>query len=368
MNSTAPTADVDEQIAAILTEAAETATESSGISIELRQVMIESPGQAEGTILSLINDGVSVIITGCDDATIPAVVQAATANELLALTGCVSLPRPDIGRLAAEIDSELFIDLSNLADNATAIANHAASSDFASVGVIRSNLFPDVERTCIDLQNEVANPSNDALAQTDTGQVPPGTVRVGAEIIFTELVDAPGDVATDLLGSLGEADLDAVVICALPPTVGDVVSALRESGFDQPVIVPWYGDAQVWESDTTNVFVITPASRYGDDPQTATASLFDALVADGRDPNAVDVVTADALSVLTHAAASGGSVGSRSLADTIQSGDAFERGEGVSGLLGPGNEEIPVRRVYRVIEINDGEATFVAEASALAAE
>ena len=171
VNGDAPTAEFDAQIEAILEEAAISTAAETGISIDLRPVSITTPGQAEGAMLSLINDGVNVVITGCDDATVPAVVEAATANELLAVTGCVSLPRPDIDRLSSEINSDLFIDLSALRDNARAIANHADAEGFSSLAVVGSTLVPDVERVCVDLQDELAPEVNVEGEPEATGDV-----------------------------------------------------------------------------------------------------------------------------------------------------------------------------------------------------
>lgn len=358
VNEAAPTALFDAQIETILAEAALGVTEATGVSIDLRSVSIERTGQANGTVSSLINDGVSVIITGCDDATVPSVVEAATGNELLAVTGCMSLPRPDIDRLGSEIDDDLFIDLSDLSDSADAIANFVQGTlDASSVGVIASDLFPDVERTCIDL---VPDGDADAISTSDGGAL---LDVAPLSTTFTELLDAPTEVVSELQSSAGDETLDAIVICALPPTVGDVVGALRIAGFDQPIVLPWHADGQQWDDATTNVFVVTPASRYGDDPAMDVNELFQTLADVGEEPNAVDVVTADTLRVLANAATAGGSVGSRSLADTIRNSAAFpvEGIDGLSGALITSSTDHAVERVYRVIEIEDGEPSFLTE-------
>lgn len=358
VNESAPTADFDARIEAILAEAALGVSNATGISIDLRSVSVESPGQANGTVSSLINDGVSVIITGCDDATVPSVVEAATTNELLAVTGCISLPRPDIDRLSDQVDDDLFIDLSDLSDSAEAIANFVQGSlEATSVGVIQSDLFPDVERTCTDLLNQPDDTPDDAVGDT-------ALLNISSSLTaFTELVDSPAAVVADLQSLVGDAPPDAFVICALPPTVGDVVAALRGAGFDQPVVVPWHGDTQLWDGATSDVFIVTPASRYGDDPAAEVNALFAALADGGEEPDAVDVVTADTLRVLAVAATAGGSVGSRSLADTIRDSTAFpvDGIPGLSGALVTSSADHPIERVYRVIEIADGEPSFLTE-------
>lgn len=389
VNGDAPTAEFDAQIEAILEEAAISTAAETGISIDLRPVSIATPGQAEGAMLSLINDGVNVVITGCDDATVPAVVEAATANELLAVTGCVSLPRPDIDRLSSEINSDLFIDLSALRDNARAIANHADAEGFSSLAVVGSTLVPDVERVCVDLQDELAPEVNvegepeatgdvvdvegEQLLDEDEdedevgdGVVDDQSVSIIAKVNFVELVDAPGNVVSDLVAATEVDPPDAIVVCALPPTVGDIVSELRNRGFDQPVILPWYGDGQTWADGTRDVFIVTPASRYGDDPAELTTSLFEALTIDGEQPDAVDIVTADTLSVLSDAAARSGSVGSQRVATAIRNGDLTTPISGISGSLHVGGDDLtPVQRVYRVVAIEEGRASFLREVNSL---
>lgn len=361
VNEAAPTASFDSEIEAILKQAAAILELDSSLGVDFRTISVETPGQAEGGVLSLINDGVSIVVTGCDDATVPSVVEAATNNELLAVTGCVALPRPDIAR-AEGVDRELFLDLSSLADNARAIATHAQAQGYQSLGVIRSTLLPDVERTCADLQEEV-------LPETSEPDAESGATTITAETTFVELVDAPADVVANLGAALPpEGELDAIVVCALAPAVGDIVAALRAADLTQPVIVPWYGDGQVWPEDTNNVTIVTPASRYGDDPDLRTEELFDALSIAGGDPDAVDVVTADTLAILVDAANRAGSVGSLRVADAIRDGDSVGDGAlgAVSGELNTGgDEEIPVRRIYRLITVTNGEPSFTATISAL---
>ncbi len=366
VNDASPTAAFDAEIETILRESMSLLDLDDSLAIELTTVSIESPGQAEGTVRSLIQNGISVIITGCDDATVPSVVEAATSNELLAVTGCVSLPRPAIERFDERIDPALFIDISSLADNARAIATYASDQGYESLGVITSTLFPDVDQTCANLKSEVGSSATTSDESEDaTGNSTASSVTITAETTFTELVDAPTNVVADYLAEVGqtaETAPDAIVICALAPTVGDVTQALREADISLPIIVPWYADSQTWAAGTSNVVSLAPASRYGDDPETSTAALFDALTSTGQQPDAVEVITADTLAILIDAAVRSNSVGSVRLAETIRTDDAPV--SGVSGQLRVGGEsDFPVRRTYRVISVEDGEPAFTEVAS-----
>ena len=356
VNEAATTAPFDEQIIAALSNSADDLTETSGLRIDLRTVSVETPIGTEDAVRSLIDDEVSVIITGCDDETVPSVVQTATTNGLLTTTGCASLPRPAVDRVSREVNDELFIDLSSLTDDARAIANVVEGSLEASfVGVLHSDLFPDVERTCVDL---IAQPD-------DTSDDSPLLSIPSTTMSFTELVDDPTNVVTDLQTALldtasGDEVPDALVICALPPTIGDVVSGLREAGVDLPIVVPWYGDAQSWAVGTDDVFVVTPASRHGDDPEPVVNDLFAALTTGENAPGAAAVVAADTLSILVAAAGDGTLLDAQRLADTIRDSSAFPAGDiaGLSGPLVTWSGDDPVERVYRVLEIQNGEPQF----------
>ncbi len=338
VNNAAPTASADRELEAILTETVGLLGDRGSIEVELRTVTVDSPGQSEGVMAGLINDGVSVVISGCDDATVPAVIDAATRAELLAVTGCVSLPRPDLSGIVDTIDTSFFLDLSSLGDNAGAIASYAAATERDNIAVVRSNLVPDVEQTCLDLVEQAED------------------VTVAANVVFTELVDAPSNVASVLAGSIAEQEsVNAIAICALAPSVGDVTIALREVGLFQPVITPWYSDAQQWENTSGQIAVLTPASRYGDDPTSSTRELFVAMEETDFAPVAVDVVAADVLAILVDAAERASSVGSLRIADAIRDADSDVTVDGISGSLAlTGDDLAPVRREYRVVTIEDG--------------
>lgn len=342
INEAAPTAEADDELEAILTEAAAILDPLHDIDVELRTVSVEDPGQAEGALSALINDGVSVVITGCDDATVPSVIEAANAAELLTVTGCVSLPRPDISGIMDTLNTDLFLDLSNLADNAPAILTHATTEGFENLAVVRSNLIPDVEQTCIDVASGA------------------GGSEVVADVTFTELIDPPADVASVLNGALpSDADVGAIVVCALPPALGDIAAALRDIGLEQQIIAPWYGDTQTWAEGTDDLVIVAPASRHGDDPVDTTSELFEAMQETEFLPVAIDVVPADALAILVDAAERADSVGSQRIADMISESGPDVVVEAVSGAVSlNGPTSSPVLRNYRVISISDGSPSF----------
>ena len=326
LNSAAPTAERDDRLADVIRTA--TSSLQTGAGVRLETVTIDDLDDVSSAVSSLVNRGVTVIATSCDDSSMPSVVDAAIDAELLAVTGCVTIPRPDL-----MVDSDLFIDLAGLNDSPGAIARWASIEDFQNMAIISSELIPDVSNTCSSLESSLPNVDIDVAVSTT----------------FTELVDDTRTVVSAVADQLVE--VDAIAICALAPSLGDLVFSLREAGFEQPVVVPWFGDNQQWIDGTNNVFAITPASRFGDDPIDEVAALFEQL----DDPEAVDVVAVDTVAILARAADNAGAVGSVRLAEAIRT----QTNQGVSGPLSFDEEESTTRvRSYRVIEVIDGEPVF----------
>ncbi len=326
LNSAAPTADRDARLAEVFAIAAD--AQELGVDVNLETVTIDDLDDVASSVRTLVNRGVTVIATSCDDSSMPAVVDSAIEAQLLAVTGCVTIPRPDLA-----MSSRLFIDLAGLNDSPQALARWASIEDFTNAAVISSELIPDVSNTCTDIVG--------ALDEVD--------IALAATATFTGLVDDAESVVASIAEPLAEAD--AIVVCALAPSLGDVVFSLRAAGFEQPIMVPWFGDAQRWPQDTSDVFIFATASRYGDDPLPAVQALFDQV----DDPEAVDIVAADTVAILANVADAAGSVGSRRLADTIRTTTSAV----VSGALTiDATNSVTEQRAYRLLEVIDGQPVF----------
>lgn len=327
INTDAPTADRDERLADVLVRASTTA--ASGAAVEIEIIRIDELADVTSAVSSLAGRGVTVIAALCDDASVPPTVDAAVANGMLAITACVTLPTP-----ALTSTSPMFIDLAGMHDAPDAMAVWSQELGAERVATFRSDLVGDVETTCLDVET--------SLTDLD--------LTLEASVAFTELVDDPVAIVNTASPLLGEVDV--IILCALPPTAGDVVAALRLAGHDQPVIVPWFADNQIWPSSIDDVHVISPASRHGDDPEEQVTMLLEEL---GPTAEAVDVVAADSVAMLSLAAERVGSVGSMRLADALRQGSTAV----VSGTLSLVEGEPRTKgRSYRVVEVTDGEARF----------
>lgn len=327
VNASAPTAELDQRLTNVMRQAAGLPLPGAAVSVEV--TTIDEVDDVASSVAALAGRGVTVIATLCDDATVPGIVNTAIDQGLLAITACVTLPTPEI-----DSRSPMFIDLAGMHDAGRAIAQWAAEEGAEGVATIRSDLVPDVAESCSSIEGGLA----------DVG------VALDLSLTYTELVDDPDEALEEAATRL--AATDAVVVCALPPAAGDMVAALRDAGLDQPIMLPWFADEQSWPSTTDGVHVLSPASRHGDDPVDAVAELFELL---GDSAQAVDVVAADSIALLSDAAVRARSTGSSRLAEMLRTDAAGA----VSG------EDLSVDEVgsvtgrdYRVIDVTDGRSAF----------
>ena len=342
LNIAAPTAERDQQVSNVLMSAIRT-NSAAGLA-QLETIQIDEPDDVASAVEALRGLGVTILVTTCDDGTVPDVISSGLANDMLVLTGCTTLPLPII-----ESTSDLVIDVASLATSPDAIAlaldellddlpeeegleEEAPEDEAAEAGpraaTLASDLIPDVAGECTNV--EAAASSEIVVSER-----------------FTGLVDDPEVVVADLSEQLQE--VDAIVLCALAPTVGEVVSALRANELGQPIVVPWFADDQTWSDDIDDVWIVAPSSRYGDDPVEEINSLY----ALSDDPVATDVITADTLTSLVDAVQRAGSVRPAQMAEVLRA-EPFAALSGELTLNRLGN----VERTYRLLEVVDGEARF----------
>ncbi len=327
LNISAPTAVRDQQVSEVLMSTIRTGP-AAGLA-QIETIQIDEPDDVVSAVEALRGLGVTVLVTTCDDGTVPDVVASGLANDMLVLTGCTTLPLPEI-----DSTSNLVIDVGTLATSPRAIA--AALDEILTtspenepqVATLASDLIPDVADEC-------------------TSVVETSAVDVTITERFTELIDDPAELVAGVSAQL--RDVDALVLCSLAPTAGEIVAELRANELDQPVVVPWFADDQTWADDTNNVWIVAPSSRYGDDPVAEINRLYGIF----DDPVATDVVAADTVTALIDAVQRAGSVRPAQMADVLRA-EPFESLSGELSLNPRGN----VERTYRLIEVADGEPRF----------
>lgn len=328
LNISAPTAERDRQVSEVLLNAVRASPAAGLAQIEI--VQIDEPEDVESAVVALRGLGATVLITTCDDGTVPDVIASGLANEMLVLTGCSSLPLP-----AIDSDSDLVIDLAGLASSPAAIA--------AALDEVVELQDPEGERQIATLTSDLIPGVSNECERTSLQ----AGLEVTVEERFTELVDDPEEFITSVSPQL--EDIDAIILCALAPSAGEVVSALRQNGFDQPVVVPWFADDQTWAGDHSDVWIVAPSSRYGDDP----VEEVNALYSQSEAATATDIVVADTLTTLVDAVQRAGSIRPAQMAEVLRT----EPFEGLSGELTL-NQQGDVERAYRLLEVVDGEPQF----------
>lgn len=319
--SSGPNADRDSHAIEVLTSSANVFAKEREVVLEI--VRVRAADDIERVVDQLTDAGVTVVFTTCDGALTSEIVDRAEAADLLAVTSCASLPSADLSARPRNV-----VDLGSLADHATVLADHLVDIGVEAPAFLRSTLVGDVERSCLDTERRMA-------ATHGT----PAT----ASATFSGIVD--GVEETVLANLDGVKSSDAIVLCALPGALADAIGTIRNSGFDQPIYIPWFASTEQFADDTENVFLLAPGSVFGDDPSAAINEVVSRLV--GGTADASDALTADAFAGVINAVAATNSVGSRAIEQEL-----LRQTQAATGLLSiDPNRRQPINRNYRVIEM-----------------
>lgn len=321
IDQNSPSIDRDTRLIERVREAA--AIVETGHNLQLEVATIDEPADIPGALDLLTELGVTVLLTTCDTASVPLIAAASAERSLLTVTGCATLPHPDVRR------SPLFADLANLDHVHEAMSTWARQEDLTSASVVASNLLRDVAQVCTDFESSFERRGGSVLSSTE----------------FTGILDPVGDVAVDATAATTEADV--VAVCALPGTIGPLITELRDNGVEQPIVVPWFADDEDW-TGLDDVHLVATASRHGDDPD----PVVDAFVEVGTSG---DAVLLDTVAALTLAADTAGSVGSQRLNDALLDTEY----SAPTGPIEIDSDTGKTRgRTYRLIEIENGKASF----------
>lgn len=332
-NIAAPTAERDARIVELFRSAARTASNEPGsVQIQIEEIRIDDSEDVAGALDALLGLGITAVATTCDDGSVPQLVDAAIEADLLVVASCITIPEIQI-----ETSDPLFFNTAILDDAPAATARWATGlgdgDEPTRVATISSDLVPGVIEVCEEVDDRVDQPN--ALS------------TLALSLHFTELIDDVGAVLDEAAGTLEE--VDSIVVCALSPTVGEVVAGLRERGHDQPVVVPWFGADEQWGPEISNVHIVAPTSAGGDDPSSAINELYAAIDV----PTVLDVAVADSFVVLQTGVELSASASPRRMVDALSESALVEV---------PGGRFNPSSRVferdYRVIEITNGNASF----------
>jgi len=186
--------------------------------------------------------------------------------------------------------------------------------------------------------------------------------KVVGQFNFTQGDHTVASVASKVNGQKA----DTVALCTYPSPAGDLpafVSDLRSLGNQTPIVGPWSIDGAFWlpkdPKIANNIWYVTYASVYGDDPDPAVRALEKQLVAAGNPPATGGFVTGAAAvdGIVAAIKQSGGSTDGSKLASTMAS---FSGLQTISGPVSfsPALHSV-FGRDYRVIHVSNGKPAYV---------
>jgi branched-chain amino acid transport system substrate-binding protein len=301
------------------------------------------PGKNKSVAEEQVGNGAEILWVTCDvDVATPA-IQVGLAKKMLTISPCIGTDQMGPKRFGSE--GKLAFSFGNVAQDEGAAMAEAAKNQ----GWKTANMAVD---------QSIAYEPNVCEAFKVRFEENGGEVKL--EEKFTEGDGTIGSVANKVNGS----DAEFNVICAT--VAGDAttfVSSLRGAGNEAPILTPWSLDGTFWlpknPKEATNIWTITGASVYGDDPNAEVNKIVKELTAEGKQPvTSAFLLGAGAVDGIKAAVEENeGSTEGEALATSME---AFENLETVSGPVSFSSElHTAFGREYRLIEVTNGKAKFV---------
>jgi branched-chain amino acid transport system substrate-binding protein len=301
------------------------------------------PGKNKSVAEEEVGNGAEILWVTCDvDVATPA-IQVGLAEKMLTVSPCIGTDQMGPKRFGGE--GKLAFSYGNVAQDEGAAMAEAAKNQ----GWKTANMAVD---------QSIAYEPNVCEAFRVRFEENGGEVKL--EEKFTEGDGTIGSVANKINGSKADTD----VICAT--VAGDAttfVSSIRGAGNETPILTPWSLDGTFWlpknQKEATNVWTITGASVYGDDPNAEVNKIVKELTAEGKQPvTSAFLLGAGAVDGIKAAIEENeGSTEGEALASSME---GFKNLETVSGQVSFSPElHTAFGREYRVIEVTDGKAKYV---------
>jgi branched-chain amino acid transport system substrate-binding protein len=186
--------------------------------------------------------------------------------------------------------------------------------------------------------------------------------KVVAQDSFTQGDHTVGSVASKVNGQKASM----VALCTYSSPAGDLpafVSDLRSLGNQAPIVGPWSIDGSFWlpkdPKISNNIWYVTYASVYGDDPDPAVRALEQQMASSGNPPATGGFVTGAAAidGIVAAIKQAGGSTDGSKLSSIMEN---FHGLPTISGLVSFTSSLHSVYgRDYRVIHVTNGKPKFV---------
>jgi branched-chain amino acid transport system substrate-binding protein len=300
------------------------------------------PARTKAAAVDLIDQGADILWVTCDvDWATPSTQEGIQAG-LLTVAPCIGTDQMGPKRFGE--DGKLAFSYGNVAqDEGAALAELANEKGWKTANVVTDKSIAYTQNVC------------QAFEQRFT--------ELGGEIAGKESFTEGDGTINNVVSSVNDSQADTIAICAT--TQQDLpafVSGVRGGGNETPIMGPWSIDGAFWlpknPSVANNIYVITYASVYGDDPDPAVRELIAELKKAGAPPATGGFVTGAAAvdGIVEAIRENNGSTDGQKLAATTE---GFSGLDTVSGSVSFSPEfHSAFGREYRVIEIKNGKPRF----------
>jgi branched-chain amino acid transport system substrate-binding protein len=300
------------------------------------------PARTKAAAVDLIDQGADVMWVTCDvDWATPSTQEGIQAG-LLTVAPCIGTDQMgpkrfgDAGRLA--------FSYGNVAqDEGAALAELANQKGWKTANVVTDKAIVYTQNVCQAFKQRFE--------------------ELGGKIASDESFTEGDGTINNVVSSVNDSKADTIAICAT--TQQDLpafVSGVRGGGNTTPIMGPWSIDGSFWlpksKKVADNIYVITYASVYGDDPDPAVRDLIAKMKKAGQPPATGGFVTGAAAidGIVEAIKKNGGATDGGKLADTTE---GFSGLSTVSGDVSFSSKfHSAFGREYRVIEIQDGKPRF----------
>jgi branched-chain amino acid transport system substrate-binding protein len=306
------------------------------------------PNLTRTAALGLAQGGASLMWVTCDVDWATPSTQVGLSKGLLTVSPCIGTDQMGPKRFGAQ--GKLAFSYGNVAqDEGAAMAALAKQKGWTTAVLAVDHSIAYTQNVCQAFANRFQ--------------------QNGGKVLRTEGFTEGDNTIGNVVSRVNRTKADTAVICAT--TQKDLpafVSGVRSAGNNTPILGPWSIDGSFWlpksAKVSNNLWWVTFASVFGDDPDPAVRSLIQKLTAKGQPPATGGFVTgASALDGIVAAIkANNGSTDGAKLAATMQ---GFKNLNTLSGPISFSDQFHTVfGRKYRVIQVQNGKPHYVEEITA----
>jgi branched-chain amino acid transport system substrate-binding protein len=304
-----------------------------------------NPATTRADALSQVSKGANILWVTCDVDWATPSTQVGVSKGLLTVAPCIGTDQMGPKRFGSA--GKLAFSYGNVAqDEGAAYAELAIKKGWKTADVVTDK----------SIVYEVNNCQAFTKRFTELGG------KVVAQFGFTQGDHTAGSVASKVNGQKAQA----VALCTYSSPAGDLpafVSAYRSLGNQTPIVGPWSIDGSFWlpkdPKISNNIWYVTYASVYGDDPDPTVRALEQQMAGAGNPPATGGFVTGAAAidGIVAAIKQAGGSTDGAKLASIMET---FHNLPTISGHVSftPSLHSV-YGREYRVIAVMNGKPKYI---------